>query len=102
MPIYEYICRQCGAHTEAIQKVSDTPFTTCEACGGEVYRPISRTSFQLKGGGWYKDGYASSGSASSQSSGDAPKNKGADAQGSSASGTSASPAPTTSATKDKS
>lgn len=61
MPIYEYICRTCQAHTEVIQKTTDAPLTTCAHCGGEVYRPISRTSFQLKGSGWYKDGYASGG-----------------------------------------
>lgn len=60
MPIYEYICKQCGAHGEVIQKATDAPLAICEKCGGEVYRPISRTSFQLKGGGWYKDGYGSS------------------------------------------
>lgn len=60
MPIYEYICKQCGAHGEVIQKATDAPLTVCEKCGGAVYRPISRTSFQLKGGGWYKDGYGSS------------------------------------------
>lgn len=59
MPIYEYICKQCGAHGEVIQKTTDSPLAICEKCGGEVYRPISRTSFQLKGGGWYKDGYGS-------------------------------------------
>ncbi len=59
MPIYEYVCKACGAQSEAIHKATDAPLTTCEKCGGEVYRAISRTSFQLKGGGWYKDGYGS-------------------------------------------
>lgn len=60
MPIYEYICEKCGDQTEVIHKFSDDPITTCEKCGGKLYRPISRTSFQLKGGGWYADLYSSS------------------------------------------
>lgn len=28
-----------------------------ETCGGETKKLISLSSFQLKGGGWYKDGY---------------------------------------------
>ncbi len=59
MPIYEYICKACGAKTEEIQKMSDAPLTKCAACGGKMYRPVSRTSFRLEGGGWYKDLYSS-------------------------------------------
>lgn len=59
MPIYEYICRECDYHVEIIQKISDAPLENCERCGGAVYRPISQTSFLLKGSGWYADGYAS-------------------------------------------
>jgi putative FmdB family regulatory protein len=59
MPIYEYICNDCGHQIERIQKVDDPPPAQCEKCGGPIHRPISRTSFQLKGSGWYADGYAS-------------------------------------------
>lgn len=41
-----------------IQKISDPPLTRCPACGGNLEKKISATSFQLKGGGWYKDGYS--------------------------------------------
>lgn len=41
-------------------KVSDPP-PACTACGdASVERKVSQTSFVLKGGGWYKDGYAGS------------------------------------------
>lgn len=59
MPMYEYECKKCHQKTEEIQKFSDAPLTTCAACGGELFRPLQRPSFQLKGGGWYADGYAS-------------------------------------------
>jgi predicted nucleic acid-binding Zn ribbon protein len=39
--------------------MADPDKTTCEVCGGSLERLISRTAFALKGGGWYKDLYAS-------------------------------------------
>lgn len=68
MPIYEYECQSCGHRFEEWQKMSDKPVSVCPKCeGGKVERLISQTSFQLKGGGWYRDLYSSSkpGSASS-------------------------------------
>ena len=61
MPIYEYQCKACGREFEYQQRMSDPEKTDCEACGkATLERLISRTAFQLKGGGWYKDLYASS------------------------------------------
>jgi putative FmdB family regulatory protein len=58
MPIYEYRCRSCLHEFEHFQKITDKPVTVCPKCGGPVDRLVSHTSFTLKGGGWYKDGYA--------------------------------------------
>lgn len=60
MPVYEYECKACHREFEYQQRMSDPEKTVCEACGGALERLISRTAFQLKGGGWYKDLYASS------------------------------------------
>lgn len=60
MPIYEYGCKSCHREFEYQQRMSDPEKTVCEACGGELERLISRTAFQLKGSGWYKDLYSSS------------------------------------------
>lgn len=60
MPIYEYHCRQCKKDHEIIQKFSDSPLTICPACGGKLEKKLSLSSFQLKGGGWYKEGYSTS------------------------------------------
>ena len=60
MPVYEYKCSACGQEFEYQQRMSDAPKDLCEACGGKLERLISRTAFQLKGGGWYKDLYSSS------------------------------------------
>lgn len=69
MPIYEYACGACGHEFERSQRITEPPVRTCDACHGEtVERKISRPSFILKGGGWYADGYGSSGSSSKASS----------------------------------
>ena len=66
MPVYEYQCSQCGEITEAWQKFSDLPLTTCGLCQGPLKKLISPSSFHLKGSGWYvtdyKGGHASSSS----------------------------------------
>lgn len=64
MPIYEYVCAKCEAKTEAVQKFSDPPLSECPKCQGELKRIISRTSFQLKGAGWYSSDYKGKPSAS--------------------------------------
>ena len=38
--------------------MTDAPLTTCPSCGQEqLERLVSRSSFALKGSGWYADGY---------------------------------------------
>lgn len=58
MPIYEYRCTKCEKEFELVQKITDEPLAECPECGGSVERLVSATSFSLKGGGWYKDGYS--------------------------------------------
>src|SRR5262245_37177030 len=62
MPIYEYECTQCHQTSDALQKLNDPPPETCPRCGARntLSRLLSRTSFVLKGGGWYADLYSSS------------------------------------------
>jgi putative FmdB family regulatory protein len=60
MPIYEYLCEQCGVFEET-QRITDAALTRCPRCRRKVRRLISQTSFQLKGGGWYVTDYARSG-----------------------------------------
>ena len=61
MPIYEYVCEKCGSRIEVIQKISDEPPKRCQECRGRLEKVFSRTSFQLKGSGWYMTDYSSSG-----------------------------------------
>lgn len=60
MPTYEYRCNACKREFEYQQKMSDDDLVTCEVCGEpKLEKLISWSAFQLKGGGWYKDLYAS-------------------------------------------
>lgn len=62
MPIYEYFCRNCGAETEKLQRLSDAPLTECPACkAATLARKVSAAGFRLKGGGWYETDFKASG-----------------------------------------
>jgi putative FmdB family regulatory protein len=56
MPLYEYVCQDCKNEEELLQGF-DAEAPKCEKCEKEMKRKFSRTSFALKGEGWYKDGY---------------------------------------------
>lgn len=83
MPIYEYACAQCGKTSDVLQKVSDPAPPTCTECGaqGTLSRLVSRTSFVLKGGGWYSDLYSSTKKESSSTSSSSSESKPAAASG---------------------
>jgi len=62
MPVYEYGCKECENIFTEWAKVDDRMvpcWYPCPECNREdcVELLISSTSFVLKGGGWYKDGY---------------------------------------------
>jgi putative FmdB family regulatory protein len=65
MPIYEYKCSRCKNQFQAMQKFSDAPILQCPTCGGDVKKLISRSSFHLKGSGWYLTDYAKKNSSAS-------------------------------------
>lgn len=73
MPIYEYECDECHKVVETWQSMSDKPLSTCKECGGSMKKIISQSAFHLKGGGWYADGYSSSGTASTKSTSSSEK-----------------------------
>ena len=67
MPVYEYECQSCSEVIEIWQSLSEDPVSTCPSCGGDLKKIISMSSFQLKGGGWFADGYSASPSTGSDS-----------------------------------
>lgn len=76
MPIYEYRCAKCGHTLEAIQKIDDRPLSKCPECSGKLEKLVSRAAFQLKGGGWFSEGYG--GGSSSTKSESSEKSKSGD------------------------
>ncbi|MEE3332564.1 MAG: zinc ribbon domain-containing protein [Myxococcota bacterium] len=67
MPVYEYLCEKCEHEFEREQRITDNPVKTCPNCKARrVKKLISQTSFVLKGGGWYADGYGNANDASSK------------------------------------
>lgn len=60
MPTYDYACASCGHCLEVRQRMSDDPLVDCPECHEPELRKLlsSAGSFVLKGGGWFRDGYA--------------------------------------------
>ena len=73
MPIYEYECKACENVFEVQQRMTDDPLKACPECEGEVKKLISASSFQLKGGGWYSDGYSGSSNGNGKNGKSTPK-----------------------------
>jgi putative FmdB family regulatory protein len=61
MPIYEFECQKCKAHTEVFQKMNDKSPTKCDKCGGRLEKLVSASAIQFKGSGWYVTDYAGNG-----------------------------------------
>lgn len=103
MPLYEYKCKQCGKHTEKIQKFSDAEITECPHCGGLLERVVSAAAISFKGGGWFKDGYSSasakaSGGSESKSDSGAPTASSTEASSSSSKESAPAAAPSAAST----
>lgn len=70
MPIYSYTC-DAGHNTEIFSSVDKRDEAVGSPCTHRTHegiecrlplrRGVSRTTFQLKGKGWYKDGYSKAG-----------------------------------------
>ncbi len=54
MPVYEYVCKQCGNHTEVSQSFKDAPLTVCAVCGGPLRKVFNSIGIVLKGSGFYR------------------------------------------------
>jgi putative FmdB family regulatory protein len=53
VPTYEYECTNCHRRYEFVQKFTDPPMETCEACGGKLKRVWTSVGVVLKGSGFY-------------------------------------------------
>lgn len=60
MPIYEYLCEECGHQFDTLQKMSDEPLKDCPACQAPALtKLVSAPSFRLSGSGWYETDFKS-------------------------------------------
>jgi putative FmdB family regulatory protein len=75
MPLYEYLCDNCGERFEVMQKFADVILTSHDKCGGKVQRLLSVPALQFKGSGWYVNDYAKAGSKSGNANSDGPSSK---------------------------
>ena len=58
MPVYEYECKQCEVVFEEQRSIKeDSKESVCPKCKEKCKKIMSRSSFKLVGGGWFKDGY---------------------------------------------
>lgn len=55
MPTYEYLCKSCGEHTEAVQSFRDDSLTVCPNCGGVLRKVFGNIGIAFKGSGFYKN-----------------------------------------------
>ena len=58
MPVYEYRCLECEQTFDIMQRITEPALTECKNCNGKLEKLISRSSFHLKGTGWYITDYA--------------------------------------------
>ena len=58
MPLYTYQCYECMNVQEVMRSVKNRDKSVaCDRCMVSSERIIDLAAFQLKGGGWAKDGY---------------------------------------------
>ena len=90
MPIYGYVCRQCGHQFEVLQGINDAPLKSCPECMGPLQKQLYPVGVIFKGSGFYttdyKAGARASGSdgAGKQEKSDSKASEGGPAKGSEA------------------
>ncbi len=73
MPLYEYVCEDCGYRFEVIQKFSDEPLKVCPKCGGHLRKVLSPPAIHFKGSGWYVTDYKNKNNGTPKSPQNKPK-----------------------------
>lgn len=56
MPVYEYVCSNCGERTDILQSVNDPTPQFCPSCGAEgtLRKAFAPPMIVFKGSGWAK------------------------------------------------
>lgn len=56
MPLYEYVCEQCGEKFQILQRMDDEPLDV-HKCGGKLEKVLSPAALHFKGSGFYVTDY---------------------------------------------
>src|SRR6185503_8516203 len=84
MPIYDYLCSNCGQKTEVIHGINAPGPRFCPACGAEgtLRKAFATPAVHFKGSGWAKkDRSSSSGARARSGSATATASEGGDTAG---------------------
>jgi putative FmdB family regulatory protein len=59
MPVYEFSCPACSERFDRMLRLAnrDEPQSCPKCAASPATRRVAGGHFELKGGGWYKDGY---------------------------------------------
>jgi len=52
LPIYDYVCSNCGRTIEVMHAVHGHGPSTCTECGGQMKKAFSALAVHYKGTGW--------------------------------------------------
>lgn len=52
MPIYDYVCANCGHEVEVKHSIPGRGPATCSECGGPMKKAIAAPAVHFKGSGW--------------------------------------------------
>ncbi len=53
MPMYRYICENCGNEKVVFHSMNEEPTVVCDRCGHVMRRTIGRVGVIFKGSGFY-------------------------------------------------
>ena len=57
MPMYRYVCDNCGNEKVVFHGMNENPTIVCEKCGSVMRRTIGRVGVIFKGSGFYTTDY---------------------------------------------
>jgi putative FmdB family regulatory protein len=56
MPLFDFVCPACGIKKEVLVKQQGAE-VCCDTCHNPMQKQVGKSNFELKGSGWFKDGY---------------------------------------------
>jgi putative FmdB family regulatory protein len=76
MPLYDYLCANCGHEVEVMHSVHGHGPAACPVCGGQMKKAIVAPAVHFKGSGWARKDRSGSSARSSHASTDSGSDTG--------------------------